>query len=185
MQAGQGEVLYRPGQKSAGLYVIEQGALQGRIGRRPCRTGSNDIAGQMALLADKPHGEEARAVQDTLLWFLPRAGFRALCSIIWLRMALSRHVRATLSAADKNEALRRLAAMPLLAGVPDDVLRAVADRLLLQHVPKGEVVFRQGSAGEAMYLVDTGDIELSSALDSPDDVLARVGREDSSAKWRS
>ncbi len=176
LQTAQGDVLYRPGQKSAGLYVVEQGALQVGTADSFVELGPNDIAGQMALLADKPQIEEARAVQDTLLWFLPRADFEALCSVIpELRTALSRHVRATLSAADKNEALRRLAAMPLLAGVPDDVLRAVADRLLLQHVPKGEVVFRQGSAGEAMYLVDSGDVELSSALDSPDDVLARVG----------
>ncbi len=176
MQTAQGEVLYRPGQKSTGLYIVEQGALQVGTADSFVELGPNDMAGQMALLADKPQVEEARAVQETLLWFLPRADFEALCSVIpELRMALSRHVRATLSAADKNEALRRLAAMPLLAGVPDDVLRAVADRLLLQHVPKGEVVFKQGSTGEAMYLVDSGDVELSSALDSPDDVLARVG----------
>ncbi len=176
VQVDQGQALFTSGQKSTGLYVVEQGALQLGTADSFVELGPNDMAGQMALLADKPQVEEARAVQNTLLWFLPKHDFDALCSVIpELRTALSRHVRSTLSAADKTEALRRLAAMPLLAGVPDDVLRAVADCLLLQHVAKGEVVFKQGSAGEAMYLVDSGDVELSSALDSPDDVLARVG----------
>ena len=40
------------------------------------------IAGEMALLADKPHTQDARAVEETLLWFLPRNDFSALTTVI-------------------------------------------------------------------------------------------------------
>lgn len=172
----QGRSVFQRGEKSKGLYIIEQGALQIGSGDSFVELMPGQIAGEMALLADKPHTQDARAVEETLLWFLPRNDFSALTTVIpELRTVLSRNLRSTLSAADQTSAVNQLRTMPLFAGVSDEVLRAIARRMLLQHVPARQIIFRQGSAGEALYLVENGDIELTSSLESPDDVLARVG----------
>jgi CRP-like cAMP-binding protein len=172
----QGRSVFRRGEKSQGVYIVEQGALQVGNGDHFVELAPGQTVGEMALLSDKPHMEDARAVEDTLLWVLPRNDFAALTSVMpELRTVLSRNLRSTLSTADQSNAVNQLRTMPLFAGVPDDVLRAVARRMLLQHVPAREIVFRQGSVGEALYLVENGDIELNASLDSPDDVLARVG----------
>ena len=172
----QGRSVFQRGEKSQGLYIVEQGALQVGNGDQFVELAPGQTAGEMALLSDKPHTQDARAVEDTLLWVLPRNDFAALASMLpELRTVLSRNLRSSLSTADQTNAVNQLRVMPLFTGVSDDVLRAMARRMLFQHVPAREIVFRQGSVGEALYLVENGDIELNASLESPDDVLARVG----------
>ncbi len=43
--------------------------------------------------------------------------------------------------------------------------------MLVQHVPAQELVYQKGAAGDAMYLVEKGQVELR----SEDEVLARLG----------
>ena len=40
-------------------------------------------------------------------------------------------------------------------------LQAIAQRMVLQHIPAGERVYRIGEAGDAIYLVENGEVELT------------------------
>ncbi|HRW07296.1 MAG TPA: cyclic nucleotide-binding domain-containing protein, partial [Caldilineaceae bacterium] len=55
----------------------------------------------------------------------------------------------------------RLSQMPLFAEVPPQSLQAIAQRMVLQHFPAGERVYRIGEAGDAIYFVENGEIELT------------------------
>lgn len=49
--------------------------------------------------------------------------------------------------------------MPLFASVPAGVVQALAQRMVLRHVPAGDRVYHVGEAGDALYFVETGEIK--------------------------
>jgi CRP-like cAMP-binding protein len=140
----------------------------------PLRAGQ--IFGELALLTDKPHFYGAQTAEDTLLWVLEREAFRTLIhQHPRLARALSRGLRAPLSQEDQAAAAAVLAHMPLFEGLTDDVLMSITSRLLLLYVPAGEVIFAEGARADAMYLVDSGEVELSQEAERRREVLARIG----------
>jgi CRP-like cAMP-binding protein len=50
--------------------------------------------------------------------------------------------------------------------------------LLLRHVPAGELVFAEGSPGDALYLLDSGQVEIVSEAQPARTVLARLGADE-------
>jgi NTE family protein len=54
----------------------------------------------------------------------------------------------------------RLRAIPLFRDLPYDSLKSIAARLKRERHPKGAVIFRQGDAGDAMYLVESGQVQV-------------------------
>ena len=70
-----------------------------------------------------------------------------------------------------------LAQIPLFQGLADDDREALAERLTERALRSGDVVFSQGDAGSAMYLVKAGAVQVflpSSGKDSPAVVLKDV-----------
>ncbi len=57
--------------------------------------------------------------------------------------------------------IRFLAQVPLFAGADDRLLSIVADAVQRRHYGAGEVLFREGDAGEAVYLLRQGTVKLS------------------------
>jgi CRP-like cAMP-binding protein len=68
--------------------------------------------------------------------------------------------------------------MPLFDGLVEDVLWAVAEKLLLLHVPSGEFIFAEGAPGDAFYMVDRGVVEILSDGPQGRTVLARLGEDE-------
>jgi ATP-binding cassette, subfamily B, bacterial len=56
---------------------------------------------------------------------------------------------------------KRLAQVPIFAGLADDSLAAVAARMNLERYAAGDLIARQGEAGDKLYLIDQGEVELS------------------------
>jgi NTE family protein len=54
----------------------------------------------------------------------------------------------------------RLRAIPLFRDLPYDSLKSIAARLKRERHSKGAVIFRQGDAGDAMYLVESGQVQV-------------------------
>ncbi|MCD6290610.1 MAG: cyclic nucleotide-binding domain-containing protein [Anaerolineae bacterium] len=179
VEAPSGQVLFRAGDQPEALYVIESGQvtlLPRKPGGETQSLREGQMFGEMALLTDKPHFYGAQAATDTLLWKLPREAFQDLIQQRpGLASVLSQGLRAPLSAEDQAAAASVLARMPLFAGLSEDTLATIAGRLLLLHVPAGESVFVQGARADAMYLVDSGEVELSREAGYRRETLARVG----------
>ena len=120
------------------------------------------IVGALALLTNKPYTQSAVATADSLLWGFSADTFHAVNSRHpGLRRSLARAMKARLSRTDQVQAVARLQQMPLFADAPVPVMQALAQRMVLQHVPAGDRVYRVGEAGEALYLVEQGEIELT------------------------
>ncbi|MDD3827702.1 MAG: cyclic nucleotide-binding domain-containing protein, partial [Anaerolineae bacterium] len=175
----EGELVVEGGQEPQGLYVLESGQihlLSSEEGGDFSELGPCESFGEMAVLTGKPHARSAQAATDVVLWCLPADEFEALGDERpEIRLALSRSLREPLRSEDQDLAVGRLTAMPLFAGLPEEALWAVSSRLLLQHVPAGQYVFSQGAAGDALYLVDSGKVEIVTGTGLAQTVLARLG----------
>ena len=145
--------IHRGGEMPSALFIVEHGAFELRPephmpGQEAQRRGEGSIIGAMALLTNKPYNDTAVAIEDSLLWILPAESFQTInASHPGLRRSLGRNVRARLGKADQAQAVLRLSQMPLFAEVPPQSLQAIAQRMVLQHFPAGERVYRIGEAG--------------------------------------
>ncbi|MBP9205390.1 MAG: cyclic nucleotide-binding domain-containing protein [Kofleriaceae bacterium] len=60
------------------------------------------------------------------------------------------------------KARRALAGTPLFAGLEPDALESLVQQLELVHVGAGEVLFREGDAGDALYVISEGEVIVQS-----------------------
>lgn len=161
------DFLYRAGEMAVGLHILESGAIELRpeantVDQDGQRLGPGSILGALALLTNKPYSSSAVALEDSLLWALSTENFQVVNSRHpGLRRSFGRHVRARLSKSDQAQAVRRLTQMPIFAEVPPNSMQAIAQRMVLQHAPAGERVYRVGESGDALYLIESGEIELT------------------------
>ena len=171
------EVLYRSGDAPSGIYIIESGTLRlidDSGDSTEVRQG--ETLGVLSVLAGKSHPETAQAITPTVVWRLGPMEFARLAdNHPRLRSLLGRNMRATLSAADRVRAVEMLKRMPLFADMERIHLDTVAACLVLRYVPAGDALFAPGDPGDAMYFIETGQIEIVSAeTDGTQHVLARL-----------
>ena len=104
-----------------------------------------------------------------------RANPRAvlLCDLAYAEYA-DEDDRKTVQREDVERAMERLTSISLFADLPEDVLWAVAQRLLMQHVPAGEMIFSQGAPGDSLYLIDSGQVEILTGGAAGPAVVARL-----------
>jgi len=170
-----GQTLFRAGDAPTGFYLFESGALEEKgdtstaalsvdglpaEGVRQVAPGS--IVGALPLITGKPYVQTVAASDESLIWALPADTFHAINSRHpGLRRALGRALKAPLSRGDQAQAVTRLQQMPLFAEVQPGLLASLAQKMVLQHAPAGDRVYRIGESGDALYLVEQGEIELT------------------------
>ncbi len=173
------EYIVQGGEGPEALFVVESGQvhlLSSEDGGDFAEIGAGESFGELAVLTGKPHGRSAQAATDVVLWALPAADFDEVTEEHpGIRLALSKAIREPLLPRDQARAVERLTKMPLFAGLAEDVLWAVSERLLLRHVPAGEMVFAEGAPGDAFYLIDSGQIEIVTQSAAGSAVLALLG----------
>ena len=173
-----GSHLFRSGEPPVGLLLMEEGSLEIRPdqpGAETQRVQNGEVFGVLPLLTNKNYTESAAASQPSLVWVLPTAEFHRISSHFpVLRRALGRRVRSRLSQSDQTQAVIRLAQTPIFAQMAAENLQAIAQRLVLHHVPAGEPIYRTGEPGDALYLVDAGEAELTSQ--NPQGIVEEIGR---------
>lgn len=182
LEKKQGDSIIQRGDPPEALFIVESGKVDlhsSEEGGDFSELGVGETFGEMAMLTGKPYAHSAHAASDVILWALPVAEFDALTEEYpEVRLSLSEALREPLLPQDQSRAAERLSTMPLFSGLTEEVLWAVAERLLLCHVPAREMVFEQGSRGDALYLIDAGQVEIISAEREGPDVLARLGTDE-------
>ncbi len=161
------DVLYHAGEPSRGLFLVEEGSVElqpdtANSVEESSTIGAGQLLGVTSLLTGKPYTNSAVADANAFLWTLSAEEFQALNSQHpGLRRQLSSSVNAPLSRPDQARAVMRLAQMPIFAELPPQTLQAIAQRMRLEHAAAGERVYRIGETGDAVYLIETGEVELA------------------------
>jgi CRP-like cAMP-binding protein len=169
------EAIFRSGDAATGMYFIESGTVRLIGDDDYTELGPGSAFGEMAVLSGKPHPETAQAATETVAWQFSPSDFARLAETYpGVRTTLSRSLRSRLSAADMVQAVSILQRMPIFGNLRRDTLDEVAEHLLLRHVPAGEVIFAPGDPGDAMYFVESGQIELTSEDEERYETLARL-----------
>jgi NTE family protein len=71
-----------------------------------------------------------------------------------------------------HQNLRRIS---FFSELPGDVLKAISARLHLERYRKGEVVFFEGSSGDSMYLIESGQVKIVSNINGEERLFAYLG----------
>jgi CRP-like cAMP-binding protein/outer membrane biosynthesis protein TonB len=176
------EFVLEGGQAPEALFIVESGQVHLHSSEEDgdfSELGEGESFGELAMLTGKPHTRSVQAATDLFLWALPVAEFNTLAEEHPdIRLALSETIREPLLARDQKRAVERLAIMPLFTGLPKDVLQAIGERLLLRHVPAGALVFAEGTPGDALYIIDNGQVEIVSDSRPGAFALARLGADE-------
>ncbi len=172
-----GDTICWVGEPGEAMYIIESGEVEVVLAAEsdevPPPLTECDLLGEMALLANKPHAATCRATNDVVLWALSRADFDELVSKHpRVRQALSRALSEHLSPEDRAMAEQRLETIPLFGDLPPDVISGVAQRLVLQHYPRGELVFSEGDAGDSLYIIEMGEVKLATETTAGESTVA-------------
>ncbi len=171
------EAIFRSGDAASGLYLIETGSVRliGDGDDDYAELGAGDTFGEMAVLSNKPHPNTAQAATEVIVWQLSPSDFARLAETYpRIRAILSRNLRSRLSAADLVQAASMLQRVSIFTNLPRDVLDDVASHLLLRHTPAGEVIYAPGDPGDAMYFVESGQVEITAEDEERRETLARL-----------
>ncbi len=175
-----GSFLFHRGGWARAVFILETGEINlvlsdpGKpIETIPLLPGA--IVGEIALLTGKPYTFTAEVEADATVWALGRDDFESLCDRYpSIRLILSRSMAMAPRSYDTSAALEHLREIPLFAELPESALKAVTQRMILRHVPAGELVYGEGSPGEAMYVVDSGEVEAVASAGQEGETLAHL-----------
>jgi len=179
-----GDVVIEAGADGDAAFFIEEGQVR-LITRSHDGESFEDlengaIFGHTSLLTGKAYASTARVIADGTLWVLPREGYQSLLrQHPAVKLALSRALAEALSEKDQSDAAERMRNLQLFADVPSDALSALAARLVLRHFPADEVIYTSGTPGDAMYIVESGEVRLTNGLTSDAQLIERMRAGDS------
>jgi CRP-like cAMP-binding protein len=131
--------------------------------------GPGDLFGEMTCMSFYPRSATVRALTDcrmlemlrNVLDILQRnKTFRAQIEQNYRRRALDSHLRS----------------VPVFAGISDEFIAHLRDRVELLRFSPGQTICRQGEPADSFYLVRIGFVKISEAYPGGELVLAYLGR---------
>lgn len=174
-----GESLFEAGDIPESAFLLENGVVRVITNTREGETyeelQEGELVGQTALITGKPFPATAFAVTDVNAWMLARADFLDLVNEQpTLKLAFSRATAERLGVQDQAQAVEKLQALPLFQDADREALNSIAERLVLRHYPAGELVYAEGTPGDAMYFCEAGRVKLVSDAATEAELLHRI-----------
>ena len=71
--------------------------------------------------------------------------------------------------------LHNLRRIPFFSKLPDTELQAISEHLLRERYLKGQVIFNEGEEGDALYLIESGQVQVVTGSPSEEKILAYLG----------
>jgi len=175
-----GATIFESGGAPEAACLIESGTVRvitaSREGEHYDELQEGELIGQTALITGKPYPLTAFAVTDVNVWMLSRHDYLNLIGDHpTLKLAFSRALAEPLGVDEQAQAVEQLHALPLFADADRTALQAIAERLVLRHFPAGELIYAEGTPGDAMYFCESGRVKLVSDAATEAELLDRVG----------
>jgi CRP-like cAMP-binding protein len=188
---GAGGRLFAQGDEGDALYIICQGELEVRVGERAvAKVGPGECVGELALLDGEPRSASAVASADVTLLKIAAGRFKHLlvtqpAAARALLRTLDKRIRETQASPTPQLApgprMRRsqlmraqklglqqlvstmsfLRQVDLFRDLPTPSLANLAGIAQEVTVYEGDTLFEEGDSGESLYLVCSGQIEVS------------------------
>ena len=134
--------------------------------------GAGALFGDTDVLSGRSYSMTAEAGSDVALWALATDDLAAVVARdpeIWRKLM----VAAGLS--DAQTAERHLKHLGLLSGLTAEQIHEVAGHLSTQHFAAGQPIYRETMPGEALYIVEEGEVSLQTGSGGDERAISRLG----------
>ncbi|MBL7134150.1 MAG: cyclic nucleotide-binding domain-containing protein [Phycisphaerae bacterium] len=177
-----GQALFQQGDPGNAMYVVMKGHLQATVTQdrggqiAVWDIGPGEPVGEMEILLGGNRGTNVHVVDDAELAKIDKAGFEAAAdeSPEAIRQMVQ-NVRRRL------QRIQLLAILPRLLGPVDETtLQDIEQQTEWVHLHRNEVLFRQGDAGDSLYIVVSGRLRVVFEDENGNErVLGELGRGES------
>lgn len=181
----QGEPVFSQGDPGDSLYIIEMGevklASETAAGESTVAwLEAGDFFGEMALLTGRTRSVKVQAMTDTNLWVLYKNDYDDLmvehpAISVALGKVLSERLTAGFQEARPRATPTRMREIHLLAELAEAELEDVTRRLQPVEHEAGDILFSQGEAGDRMYFIESGQVEVRARTVGQRITLAQLG----------
>lgn len=155
---GSGDTIIRQGDEEDDYYVVESGELAVSVlmGASSIEVNAGNYQegnafGELALMCSSPRAATIKATTDCKLWRIKRGWFRCAAA----EYHKQRH-------AEKVALLKQvnIKKKPFKKVLGKDKLEAMAQLLKQEYFWKGDTIIRQGQAGNTVYIIQSGDVDI-------------------------
>lgn len=173
-----GAILFKQGDPGDALYIVENGSLRVSV-QTTAKTGTfisdirdGECVGEMSLLTEQPRTATVTALEDTELLCLAKSDFDELAEkypglLIGLANQLLPHFLR-----DQT----RVALKDFFGDIDDGLLRELLKSLECGRCHSGEILFKQGEPGDAMYIIVQGRLRaVIKEADGSERILSKSG----------
>ncbi len=150
--ASAGEVLIKQGDSGDNFYMIEEGTCDVYITKdgeenlvASCTPEEHNAFGELALMYNAPRNATVKARDNCKLWALDRVAFK------YIMMQSFEEKRGRYAEFLKN--------VPILASLADAERLGVADALEQQQYKDGDIIIKEGDAGNTFYIIEKGSVK--------------------------
>ena len=174
-----GEVVIREGDHGDSLFLVVSGRLKVQIsrpGREPAvvaELGAGEVIGEIAVLIAENRAASVIAEDHSQLLELPRNAFEK--TLADHPSEVARVLARVLETVERRQLSNALHRNPIFASLPPNVLRDLANDLQHRFLAGGETLFHQGDAGNTLYLVVSGRLQIVREIPGGTNVIGEVG----------
>ena len=152
-----GESVFVAGQPAKALYVIKSGWVRLLTEQYAvlANLSSGNLVGDADAFQGRTYTTTAEAATDVALWALSA---KDLAEMVAADPEIGQKFRVFYGITEDQVLVRHLRRLGLLAGLTQEQVEEVARRLRPEHFKAGQMICRQGMPGDALYLIDEGQV---------------------------
>ena len=161
-----GELIYQQGRPATALYLIKSGWARLVTDQYAvlANLSAGSLLGEADTISGRNYSTSAEAASDVTVWVLAANDLKAIMADY---PEIGRAIKRAVGLGEEQALVRHLRRLELLAGLNHDQLQQVAEHLQPARFIAGETIFRRGSEGDALYIVDQGQVSsVSGAVSS-------------------
>ena len=164
-----GDLIYAEGTPGDGLYYVSSGTVvvltsASHNSEIMAHLPQGSTFGETALIDDHPRSAAARAATDATILVLARSEFQAFLAANPTAGQVVRQSVLRYPARSARQLVSELLKpIPAFARLPDEALAALARKLEAKQFCANSVVFAEGQTSDALYIVESGSIQLETS----------------------
>ena len=171
-----GEMIYSQGAPATAMYLIKSGRVRLVTDQLAVLANLNagSLFGDADLLSGHPYSTSAEAATEVTFWSLLAEDLNSLMAE---QPEIGRRLKLAAGISEDQFAERHLRRLALLNGLTQEQVGEVALHLKPEHFAAGQVIYRKGMTGDALYLIEEGRVSVHTPeAGGGDAILATLGQ---------
>lgn len=155
-----GDVIYQQGRPATEMYLVKSGWARLLTDQFAvlANLSAGSLLGDTDVILGRNYATSAEAATDLTLWALSAAELKAIMAEY---PEIGRLLKRALGVSEDQTLERHLRRVALFAGLSSEQLREMAGYLRPEHFTGGQVIYRRGSEGDTLFLVDQGRVQVA------------------------